>query len=126
MRLIDATSLEKILNLRREQCSNDYGSLAGAVAGCLKLVQVQPTIAPPPNDPLTLEELQEMGNDWVWIKLLVPFYRMESGYYIKHEKFSNEDSLCCGYPDIVVRNLSYNSYGGDWLAYRRKPEEGTQ
>lgn len=79
----------------------------------------------PPNDPLTLEELRELGDDWVWIKLLVPLYRMETGYYVKHKKFSSEDRLCCGYPDIVMRDLSYAGYGCDWLAYRRKPEEGT-
>lgn len=44
MRLIDAEPLEEILRLRRAQCSNDYGSLVGAISGCLKLVQLQPAI----------------------------------------------------------------------------------
>lgn len=59
MRLIDAEPLEEILRLRRAQCSDDYGSLAGTINGCLKLLQAQPTISPPPNDPLTLEQLRE-------------------------------------------------------------------
>lgn len=46
MRLIDAELLEEILRSRCAQCSDDYGSLAGAISGCLKLVQAQPTIAP--------------------------------------------------------------------------------
>ena len=46
MRLIDAERLEEILRSRCAQCSNDYGSLAGAISGCLKLVQSQPTITP--------------------------------------------------------------------------------
>lgn len=79
----------------------------------------------PPNDPLTLEDLREMSRDWVWIKLLAPLYRMETGYYIKKIKFSDADKFCCGYPDIVMRYLSYAEYGDTWLAYRRKPEEGT-
>ena len=39
MRPIDAEPLEEILRSRCAQCSNDYGSLAGAISGCLKLVQ---------------------------------------------------------------------------------------
>lgn len=79
--------------------------------------------AEPPNDPLTLEELQKMGNDWVWIKLLAPLYGMESGYYIKHLRFSGMDTFSYGYPNIELRDLPYSLYGEDWLAYRRKPEE---
>ncbi len=84
-----------------------------------------PTMAPPPNDPLTLEELREMSRDWVWIKLLAPLYRMETGYYIKKINFSDADKFCCGYPGIVMRDLPYAGYGDIWLAYRRRPEEGT-
>lgn len=76
-----------------------------------------------PNAPLTLDELREMGNDWMWIKLLVPIYRMETGYYLKNTRFSDTDKFFCGYPDIVVRELPYSGYGNIWLAYRRKPEE---
>lgn len=66
MRPIDADALEKILRTRCAQCNDDYGNLAGAVSGCLKLVQSLPTITPPPNDPLALEELREMDGEPVW------------------------------------------------------------
>ena len=125
MKPIDAEPLEEILRRRCAQYSNDYGSLAGAISGCLKLVQDQPTIAPPPNDPLTLEELREMGKDWVWIELLVPHCRIEAGYYLKKTQFSDTDKFCCGYPGVVVRDLPYSLYGDTWTAYRRKPGERT-
>lgn len=75
------------------------------------------------NLPLTPEELREMGKDWVWIKLLVPHYGMNTGYYIKHPTDPDRDSFQCGYPNIWVRGLPYSLYGDNWLAYSRKPEE---
>ena len=92
----------------------------------LDVICRMPTIAPPPNAPLTLEELREMGDEWVWIKFLVPVYGMESGYYIKQTQFSDKDNLYFGYsaPKLSVGYLVYAGYGDMWLAYRRKPEEG--
>ena len=76
----------------------------------------------PPNPPLTLEELREMGKEWVWIKLMVPLYGMGSGWHVNHPRFSDVDKFCCGYPSVVIRDLPYSEYGDTWLAYRRKPE----
>ena len=78
-----------------------------------------------PDDPLTLEELRDLGAEWVWIKFLEPVYRMESGYYQKAPQFSDADTFCIGYskPSLVVGNLPYSGYGYIWLAYRRRPEE---
>ena len=85
--------------------------------------QLRTKAAPPTNGPLTPEELRELEEDWVWIELLVPFYRMESGYYRKRSRFSDADKFCCGYPNVVIRDLPYSLYGDTWLAYRRRPEE---
>lgn len=79
----------------------------------------------PPNDPLPPEELRKMGRDWVWIELLAPLYRMDTGYYLKKAQFSDTNKFCCGYPGLVIRDLPYSLYGDSWIAYRRKPEEGT-
>ncbi len=112
MRLIDAEPLEEILRSRCAQCSNDYGSIAGTISGCLKLVQAQPTIDPEPNPPLTLEELQEMDGEPVWVE----YYEMEmahlSGWGIR------DDGFVKGYHT----NYCDGDYGKTWLAYRRKPE----
>jgi len=70
MRLIDAEPLEEILRLRCAQCSDDYGSLAGAANGCLKLVQSQPAITLPPNVPLALTDLRKMDGLPIWDKAL--------------------------------------------------------
>ena len=115
MRLIDAEPLEKILHLRCAQYSNDYGSLAGAISGCLKLVQAQPTLTPPLNQPLTLEELREMDGKPVWVvqphKVLPPFWGI----------VDIEDELVANFKYCA----NFEDYDTEWLAYRRKPEEGT-
>ena len=69
MRLIDAEPLVKLLHSRCTQLSNDYGSLAGAVSGCLRLLQSQPTISALINEPLTQEELRKMDGKPVWVEI---------------------------------------------------------
>ena len=69
MRLIDAEPLVKLLHSRCAQLSNDYGSLAGAVSGCLRLLQSQPTISALINEPLTQEELRKMDGKPVWVEI---------------------------------------------------------
>lgn len=119
MRLIDADAA--ILDARA-----NYGGVHDAVL-MERFLNSQPTIAPPPNDPLTLEELREMGYEWVWIKPLIPLYNMVEGYYIKKSYASTLDRFCCGFPDVVpwskVRYLFYSEYGEKWIAYRNKPED---
>lgn len=114
MRLIDAEPLEEILRSRCAQCSDDHGSLSGAISGCLKLVRMQPTITPPPNDPLTLEQLREMAGEPVWL----------SGDELnRYDIFRGERSP--GWADFYCGRFRFFCYGKDYLAYRRKPEEGT-
>jgi len=120
MRPIDAEPLEKILHLRCAQYSNDYGSLAGAISGCLKLVQAQPTLTPPLNPPLTLEELREMDGEPVFCRSLLTG---KEGW-----------AICriaeCGGKWYLAFSGGEQAYGDkdtigeNWLAYRRKPEEG--
>lgn len=68
----------------------------------------------PPNDPMTLEELREMDGEPIYAKCLR----------------CNELS-CWGYHDGDIFfgyhvNLPDGTYGKDWTAYRRKPEEKTR
>ena len=100
--------------------------LAGDLLEAIEVIrQLRTKAVPPPNEPLTLEELREMGEDWVWIKFLMPVYGMESGYYLKKSPLSDSDKFSCGYsaPKLVVGDLPYGGYGAVWLAYRRRPEE---
>lgn len=82
-----------------------------------------PTIAPPPNDPLTLSELREMDGEAVWISPvkengeLTAQWMLVSGYTRK-EIFLFAPSC------HIMQGYDRKSYGKSWLAYRRKPEEG--
>lgn len=76
-----------------------------------------------PDEPLTLEELREMGNKWVWIKILVPLGGIESGYFIKKVQFSDEQNFVCGYPGDVRCRLAYSGYMDIWKAYGCQPKE---
>ncbi len=73
-------------------------------------------LTPPPNGPLTMEELREMDGQPVW------FCKCHNGLcnwcVIDH---TNETNIF--FTDGTVRLMS--SYGDGWLAYRRRPEEGT-
>lgn len=72
--------------------------------------------APPPNGPLTMEELREMDGQPVW------FCKCHNGLcnwcVIDH---TNETNIF--FTDGTVRLMS--SYGDGWMAYRRRPEEET-
>lgn len=79
------------------------------------------------NEPLTLEEVRALSlRDWLWIEVLQDGYYREakSAYYQVQADYSNGKALCCGYPGLGFE-FDYEDYGKTWLAYRRKPEEGT-
>ena len=76
------------------------------------------------NEPLTLDELRQMPiRDWVWIDV---FHSKEavSSYYRKYDGYKKDEIFWCGYPGLGFR-FFYEDYGKTWLAYRHKPEEGT-
>lgn len=94
----------------------DFAGVAKYFADQIKAV---PTVPPPPNDPLTLEELREMDGEPVWIQHLgenkdsrwrIIKYSTDAGLHV-------EDS----YPALYY---GWDTYGWLWNAYRRKPEEG--
>ncbi len=72
-------------------------------------------LIPPPNDPLTLEELWEMDGEPVWVvqtdNLLPPFWGLIDA---KDETVANS-----------VYSATFEDYGTEWQAYRRRPEEET-
>ena len=70
MRPIDADKLCAVLKNIQEHTRADKAAMADSLSVfldyALEVVGNQPTIAPPPNDPLTLEELREMDGEAVW------------------------------------------------------------
>lgn len=120
MRMIDAEKLKDVLeNVKHhlEAYPNVLASYKACVMSLIDIVNAQPTITPPPNDPLTLEELREMDGEPVFIKCL---FNDELSLYVVVDK--RRDSA-----GIFTRLFyaSFDYYGDEWLAYRRRPEEGT-
>lgn len=71
-------------------------------------IDAAPTVYPPPNDPLTLDELREMGGEPYWHVGLQedsapPHWNILDPFYAKR--------------------IEDYGYGKRWMAYRRKPEE---
>lgn len=90
----------------------------------LGLIDSEPTISPPPNAPLTLEELREMDGEPVWV---------ETADVKRANRWAFVDVGCeiirffetrCGVKCAVMGN-HFRTYGKTWLAYRRRPKEGT-
>ena len=76
------------------------------------------------NEPLTLDELRQMPiRDWVWIDV-IHSKEAVSSYYRKYDGYKKDEIFWCGYPGLGFR-FFYEDYGKTWLAYRQKPEEGT-
>lgn len=128
MRLIDAVPLSEGIELHRQSTDQkhemDRQWAVGYNAGldrALYSIAYAKTITPPPNDPLTLEELREMDGDPVWVVELngypprwglVYWYR-KNKRNIVYVTISNGASICAE---------GFMAAGGK--IYRRKPEEG--
>ena len=97
MRLIDADALhEEISKWPESVMYKDW--VQSAIANA-------PTIVPPPNDPLTLEELREMEGEPVW--------GADGQCYIVNVK--------AGY--AVDKDRGFRMLWSDGFFYRRRPEE---
>lgn len=73
-------------------------------------------LIPPPNAPLTLEELREMDGDAVWVVPLNDFEILPANYLVN--AYAEQMVV-----DKFGAYLDFEDYGKTWLAYRRKPEE---
>ena len=72
------------------------------------------------NEPLTPDELRQMDGELVWIKLFDPD---EEFWVLRNEWVDTRNPE----PMILLhmRWYSYADYGKTWIAYRQKPEKGT-
>lgn len=99
--------------------------LAGDLLEAVEVIrQLRTKAVPPPNEPLTLEELREMDGEPVWTVAI------DSGVsrwtFIDSECelvrfFTTRRGVAC---EGIARY--FKAYGKTWLAYRRRPEEGAQ
>lgn len=124
MRPIDGDKLyavlDNIANHLFEMKSEPQSSMGQTIQYVMGIVMDQPSIIPPPNDPLTLEDLREMAGEPVWAMLRIPTNGVKCGWALVDTRH--------GYATAQQRwtnwTLWYDEYGKTWLAYRRKPEEG--
>lgn len=120
MRPTDADALFDFLTEQLEKETGAYskGRNAGIniARSALHDKTITPTITPPPNDRLTLEQLREMDGEPVWI---IPM--RGSGGFGTWMLVDTEYKLCReAHGEMAV----FENCGKTWLAYRRKPEEG--
>lgn len=131
MRLIDADVLEEIVQsyLRENPHKDGFARVCHRpeYTHFLNVIRRMPTIVLPFNEPLTIEELQKMNLDLVWIKPLMPISGLVEGYNVKRGSLSTKFIFSCGFPKTVPDDetlfLWYSDYGKTWLAYRCRPEE---
>ena len=80
------------------------------------LTEHLPTLTPPSNEPLTLEQLREMDGEPAYLKVFDP--RIESGWHII--KTVTEDKIIFrGWHTVYV---PISGMGVDYNLYRRPPE----
>lgn len=118
MRPIDADVLFDFLTgqLEKETGAYSKGRNVGIniARSALHDKVITPNIAPPPNYPLTLEELREMGGYPVWV---VPV----DGKYFPKWMIVDTEAEVCRNPDRS--KAMFETLGRTWNAYRRRPEE---
>ncbi len=116
MRLIDADRLKAVLeNLKAH--AEEHGifpAFSVLVDYVIEVIGNQPTIVPPPNDPLTLEELRGMDGEPVWVEF--PRCPEATGWMLVD---ATRGSVYTG----ILGKVSFENYSETWLAYRRRPEE---
>ena len=122
MRLIDAERLREIVEdgLRNNPHNEGYARTCHRIeyTHFLDVICRMPTITPPPNDPLALDQLREMDGEPVWV---IPM--RGSGGFCAWMLVDAEYELCReAHGEMAV----FENCGKTWLAYRRKPGEGTQ
>lgn len=108
MRLIDADALYKSFEEVYEHPDSMFIDAAWWFFGKL---EDAPTIPPPPNDPLTLEELRTMDGE--------PVYLIDKDEPITKEWVIWDKGWTSNWFEDA------KNYGKTWIAYRQKLEEGT-
>lgn len=115
MRLIDADPIIKNLSEMKTQLGYDAIAIDGMIKSLREAKEI--TSSEQPNDPLTLEELREIDGEPVWVQ-----YGQYDGEWLI-VAWNIYDAI--SYARKAPFKLSVYSYGDTWIAYRRKPEEGT-
>lgn len=79
------------------------------------MIKTAPTITPPSNDPLTLEQLREMEGEPVWVE------HCNGGEWVIVEWNIHDEIASAQQARLDADNYDSDCLGW-WLAYCRKPE----
>lgn len=121
MRLIDADQLLDFIRFDERVIAPEEHTAQDIVM----MIQTAPTIAPPPNDPLTLEQLREMDGEPVWVVGISTINNFR-GHWDIFEWTDGKMMFCVSLeePDIDNYDPKMKLGVAGWRAYCRKPEEG--
>ena len=108
-----------------EIMTRTYGPLHQKIGQWLQAEQDGRLMVLPPNDPLTLEELREMDGDPVWVQPAKPGGKIPARWMLLECTSKDKDLYLFTPPSGIAQGYKGTDYGKTWLAYRRKPEEGT-
>ena len=102
----------------RLECVDCHASFLNWNKNTSKAIAAWNRRAQPENEPLTLDDLRQMGGEPIWIKEFPPY--AFAGYKVLSLRVVDV------YGDIVCEDgdiYEYERYGKTWLAYRSKPKE---
>ena len=85
------------------------------------ILEAEENTLTPPNEPLTLDELRKMDGEPVWVRCLKPSQYADPPvrWRILEKSITGHFGVWNGDGALIER-----TYGVDWLAYRRSPEQG--
>ena len=129
MRVIDASRFGEIMEQWKKDCLEDNDTQgADIISDVMLQLDDMPTLTQP-NELLTLEQLREMDGEPVYIiasDMGIAEWNVIAG---KEWITIAYDVPCNGFKAVVEgigfingRAFRSDSYGTDWLAYRRPPE----
>ena len=90
----------------------------------MRCIEEEPTLTPP-NEPLTLEQLREMGGEPVWVTSARERGNIPSRWVLfagVSKSKRNSDVFVFATTGGIAQGYEAVNYGKTWNAYRRPPE----
>ena len=120
-RAIDASHFGEIMEQWKKdclECDDQHG--ADVIADVILQLDDMPTLTQP-NEPVTLEELREMDGEPVYVVPANEFSEL-GGWCVISTSDCGDEYSAAYVPGVDCWCWRFDSYGEQWLAYRRPPE----
>ena len=125
VRPIDASRFGEILEQWKKDCLEDNDTQgADIISDVILQLDDMPTLTPP-NEPLTLEQLREMGGEPVWVTSARERGNIPSRWVLfagVSKSKRNSDVFVFATTGGIAQGYEAVNYGKTWNAYRRPPE----